>query len=179
MPTMTGSCRGWRKPEPDADLCRAWHHARGPRCDQPPARWQSADWSGSRRPELLVLLRHTDRHRLGAGADARTGAMDGAWGGGHLDAGLRPTPVWELRRTKEWQVIKAKEDYCLRHEIPFPHFNRLAGRPDQSPRRSMRHLKAKGRGVRGGVMASNARVGLPRAASNNAITTAFAATVVR
>lgn len=31
--------------------------------------------------------------------------------------------------TKEWQVIKAKEDYCLRHEIPYPHFNRLAGRP--------------------------------------------------
>jgi len=31
--------------------------------------------------------------------------------------------------TKEWQVVKAKEDYCLRHEIPFPHFNRLAGRP--------------------------------------------------
>ena len=31
--------------------------------------------------------------------------------------------------TKDWQVIKAKEDYCLRHEIPFPHFNRLAGRP--------------------------------------------------
>ena len=30
---------------------------------------------------------------------------------------------------KTWQVIKAKEDYCLRHEIPFPHFNRLAGRP--------------------------------------------------
>ncbi|AXI57095.1 glycine cleavage system protein T [Sulfitobacter sp. JL08] len=30
---------------------------------------------------------------------------------------------------KEWQVTKAKEDYCLRHEIPFPHFNRLAGRP--------------------------------------------------
>lgn len=30
--------------------------------------------------------------------------------------------------TKEWQVVKAKEDYCLRHEIPFPHFNRLAGR---------------------------------------------------
>ncbi|MEO1139265.1 MAG: FAD-dependent oxidoreductase [Pseudomonadota bacterium] len=30
---------------------------------------------------------------------------------------------------KEWQVIKAEEDYCLRHEIPFPHFNRLAGRP--------------------------------------------------
>ena len=31
--------------------------------------------------------------------------------------------------TKDWQVIKAKEDYSLRHEIPFPHFNRLAGRP--------------------------------------------------
>ncbi|WP_135505042.1 FAD-dependent oxidoreductase [Roseovarius aestuariivivens] len=31
--------------------------------------------------------------------------------------------------TKDWQVIKAKEDYCLRHEIPYPHFNRLAGRP--------------------------------------------------
>ncbi|WP_299736752.1 FAD-dependent oxidoreductase [uncultured Roseobacter sp.] len=30
---------------------------------------------------------------------------------------------------KPWQVIKAKEDYCLRHEVPFPHFNRLAGRP--------------------------------------------------
>ncbi|MEO0497382.1 MAG: FAD-dependent oxidoreductase [Pseudomonadota bacterium] len=30
---------------------------------------------------------------------------------------------------KQWQVIKAKEDYCLRHEIPFPHFNRLEGRP--------------------------------------------------
>ncbi|MEM7283185.1 MAG: FAD-dependent oxidoreductase [Pseudomonadota bacterium] len=31
--------------------------------------------------------------------------------------------------TKDWQVLKAKEDYCLRHEIPFPHFNRLEGRP--------------------------------------------------
>ena len=30
---------------------------------------------------------------------------------------------------KDWQVVKAKEDYCLRHEIPFPHFNRQAGRP--------------------------------------------------
>lgn len=30
---------------------------------------------------------------------------------------------------KEWQVVKAREDYCLRHEIPFPHYNRLAGRP--------------------------------------------------
>ncbi|WP_170562436.1 FAD-dependent oxidoreductase [Ruegeria atlantica] len=31
--------------------------------------------------------------------------------------------------TKDWQVVKAEEDYCLRHEIPFPHFNRLEGRP--------------------------------------------------
>jgi len=30
---------------------------------------------------------------------------------------------------KNWQVIKAHEDYKLRHEIPFPHFNRLDGRP--------------------------------------------------
>ena len=30
---------------------------------------------------------------------------------------------------KKYQVVKAKEDYCLRHEIPFPHFNRLEGRP--------------------------------------------------
>lgn len=31
--------------------------------------------------------------------------------------------------TKDWQVVKAREDYCLRHEVPFPHFNRQAGRP--------------------------------------------------
>ena len=44
---------------------------------------------------------------------------------------------------KEWQIIKAKEDYCLRHEIPFPHFNRLAGRPIKpSPLYDV--LKAKG-----------------------------------
>ena len=45
--------------------------------------------------------------------------------------------------TKDWQVIKAREDYCLRHEIPFPHFNRLAGRPIKpSPLHEV--LKAKG-----------------------------------
>ena len=45
--------------------------------------------------------------------------------------------------TKDWQIIKAKEDYCLRHEIPFPHFNRLAGRPVKpSPLHDI--LKAKG-----------------------------------
>ncbi|WP_317055276.1 FAD-dependent oxidoreductase [Roseovarius rhodophyticola] len=44
---------------------------------------------------------------------------------------------------KEWQVIKAKEDYCLRHEIPFPHFNRLAGRPIK-PSPLYERLKEKG-----------------------------------
>ena len=45
--------------------------------------------------------------------------------------------------TKEWQVVKAKEDYCLRHEIPFPHFNRLAGRPVK-PSPLHTQLEAKG-----------------------------------
>lgn len=45
--------------------------------------------------------------------------------------------------TKEWQVVKAEEDYCLRHEIPFPHFNRFAGRPIKpSPLHEL--LKSKG-----------------------------------
>ncbi|MEM1373410.1 MAG: FAD-dependent oxidoreductase [Pseudomonadota bacterium] len=45
--------------------------------------------------------------------------------------------------SKDWQVVKAKEDYCLRHEIPFPHFNRLAGRPVK-PSPLYDRLKAKG-----------------------------------
>jgi len=45
--------------------------------------------------------------------------------------------------TKEWQVIKAREDYCLRHEIPFPHFNRLAGRPIK-PSPLYERLKSRG-----------------------------------
>lgn len=44
---------------------------------------------------------------------------------------------------KDWQVVKAKEDYCLRHEIPFPHFNRLDGRPVK-PSPLYERLKAKG-----------------------------------
>ena len=44
---------------------------------------------------------------------------------------------------KKWQVIKAKEDYCLRHEIPFPHFNRLQGRPIK-PSPLYEKLKEKG-----------------------------------
>ncbi|MDJ0628183.1 MAG: FAD-dependent oxidoreductase [Rhodobacter sp.] len=45
--------------------------------------------------------------------------------------------------TRDWQVVKAKEDYCLRHEIPYPHFNRLAGRPVK-PSPLYDRLKAKG-----------------------------------
>ena len=45
--------------------------------------------------------------------------------------------------TKPWQIVKAKEDYCLRHEIPFPHFNRLAGRPVK-PSPLYARLKEKG-----------------------------------
>ena len=44
---------------------------------------------------------------------------------------------------KEWQVVKAREDYCLRHEIPFPHFNRLAGRPVK-PSPLYKQLQSKG-----------------------------------
>jgi len=44
---------------------------------------------------------------------------------------------------KPWQVVKAKEDYCLRHEIPFPHFNRLDGRPIK-PSPLYERLKNKG-----------------------------------
>jgi len=45
--------------------------------------------------------------------------------------------------TADWQVTKAREDYCLRHEIPFPHLNRLAGRPVK-PSPLYERLKAKG-----------------------------------
>jgi dimethylglycine dehydrogenase len=45
--------------------------------------------------------------------------------------------------TKDWQVVKAKEDYCLRHEIPFPQFIRLAG-PPVKPSPLYERLKAKG-----------------------------------
>ena len=35
---------------------------------------------------------------------------------------------------RDFQIAKGKEDYTLRHEIPFPHFSRLARRPiKQSP----------------------------------------------
>lgn len=44
---------------------------------------------------------------------------------------------------KDWQIVKAKEDYCLRHEIPFPHFNRLEERPVK-PSPMYNRLKEKG-----------------------------------
>jgi len=44
---------------------------------------------------------------------------------------------------KPWQIVKAKEDYCLRHEIPYPHFNRQDGRPVK-PSPLYKRLKAKG-----------------------------------
>ena len=44
---------------------------------------------------------------------------------------------------KPWQVIKACEDYCLRHEIPYPHYNRLEGRPVK-PSPLYERLKNKG-----------------------------------
>ena len=45
---------------------------------------------------------------------------------------------------KDWQVVKVKEDYCLRHEILFPRLNRLAGRPiKQAPL----HDRLKGKGA--------------------------------
>ncbi len=42
-----------------------------------------------------------------------------------------------------YQIAKAKEDYLLRHEIPFPHFNRLEARPARTSPLYER-LKAKG-----------------------------------
>ncbi|MBY8977118.1 FAD-dependent oxidoreductase [Rhodobacteraceae bacterium NNCM2] len=42
-----------------------------------------------------------------------------------------------------YQVAKAKEDYLLRHEIPFPHFNRLDARPVK-PSPMYDDLKAEG-----------------------------------
>lgn len=44
---------------------------------------------------------------------------------------------------QRYQIAKAKEDYLLRHEIPFPHFNRLAARPVK-PSALYEDLKAEG-----------------------------------
>jgi len=45
--------------------------------------------------------------------------------------------------TKKWSITKAHEDYCLRHEIPYPHFNRTEGRPVK-PSPLYNRLKEKG-----------------------------------
>ena len=44
---------------------------------------------------------------------------------------------------RDYAVTKAREDYLLRHEIPFPHFNRLAARPVK-PSPLYRRLEAAG-----------------------------------
>ncbi len=67
---------------------------------------------------------------------------------------------------KDWQVVKAREDYCLRHEIPFPHFNRLAGRPVK-PGPLYERLKAKG-AVYEELMATSVRAGLQPVTSSSA-----------
>ena len=44
---------------------------------------------------------------------------------GAADISMRdydPRRFGSATRTKKWQVVKAKEDYCLRHEIPVPTF---------------------------------------------------------
>ena len=43
----------------------------------------------------------------------------------------------------DYQYTKAREDYLLRHEIPFPHLNRLEGRPVK-PSALYERLKARG-----------------------------------
>jgi dimethylglycine dehydrogenase len=43
----------------------------------------------------------------------------------------------------DYAVTKAKEDYLLRHEVPYPHFNRLEGRPVK-PSALYDRLKEKG-----------------------------------
>ena len=42
--------------------------------------------------------------------------------------------AFDPRRFGEWsrgeyRLVKGREDYSLRHEIPFPHYDRPAGRP--------------------------------------------------
>ncbi len=49
-----------------------------------------------------------------------------------------------------YQITKAKEDYLLRHEIPFPHFNRLDGRPVK-PSRTLRRSQGRRCRVRGSL----------------------------
>ena len=64
-----------------------------------------------------MLLRYPDRHWLGPGLTREPARwmVHGA-----ADINMReydPRRLGEYAH-KGWQAIKAKEDYCLRHEIP-------------------------------------------------------------
>ena len=63
----------------------------------PPAGRQHAARPRPRARQLLVLLRLPDRHRLGPGRGPIPRAVDGARGGGGLDARIRPAPLRRLR----------------------------------------------------------------------------------
>ena len=81
------------------------------------------------REELLVLLQDT---KIGIGWGPGLTRELARWMvHGAADIQMRTFDPCRFGdyATKDWQVVKAKEDYCLRHEIPFPHFNRLDGRP--------------------------------------------------
>ena len=78
--------------------------------------------------ELLVLLRLARRHRLGAGRRQIPGAVDGARGGRDRHARVRPPPLRPLGGP-EYEIGRAKEEYVLRHEIPWPGRQREFGRP--------------------------------------------------
>ncbi|MGA9409734.1 MAG: hypothetical protein WBV78_04735 [Roseobacter sp.] len=75
-----------------------------------------------------MLLWHAVRYWLGAGL---TRELARWMVHGAADINMRDDDPrrFAVYATKGWQVIKAHEDYKLRHEIPFPHFNCLAGRP--------------------------------------------------
>ena len=68
----------------------------------------------------MLRLWNTDRHRLGPGLTrelARRMVHDAA------DISMRD---YDPRRfgayaDKQWQVIKARENYFQRHELPYPH----------------------------------------------------------
>ena len=97
------------------------------------ARRQSPD--RSRRPcvqQLLVLLRHADRYRLGAWADPGTGPLDGAWCCGHLDARLRPAPLSAAMRSKDWQDRKGQRGLLPASRNPLPAFQSPCRTADQT-----------------------------------------------
>ena len=80
-----------------ARACRFRHIANRSWCHQSPAGRQPIDRSCAGIAQLLVRLRHANRHRVGTRADPGTREMDGSRCCGHLDAGLRPPQVRRLR----------------------------------------------------------------------------------